>query len=133
MNNSLKNTMQELAKSLTVMNYDYVDFKKDTMKKLNEHDEILQKRVYITSGKARTLQEKVKEKVRNICVENKLDYKKNRSKIFPRVWTKIKAKYDVANYRELPEIFWNEILEYLRDMSINVQDIVEEERYAQVN
>ena len=31
MNNSLENTMQELAKSLTVMNYDYVDFKKDTM------------------------------------------------------------------------------------------------------
>ena len=81
MNNSLENTMQELAKSLTIMNYDYTDFKKDTMKKLNEHDEILQKRVYITSGKARTLQEKVKEKVRNICVENNLDYKKNRSKI----------------------------------------------------
>ena len=61
---------------------------------------------------------------------NNTKYHRN---IFPRVWTKIKAKYDVANYRELPEIFWNEILEYLRDMSINVQDIVEEERYVQVN
>lgn len=133
MSSNLEVTMQELAKSLTVMNYDYADFKKDTIKKLNEHDEILQKRVYITSGKARTLQEKVKEKVKKICFENNLDYKKNRSKVFPRVWTKIKAKYDVANYRELPEIFWKEILEYLRDMSIDVQDIAEEERYAQIN
>lgn len=127
MNNTLEITMQELAKSLTVMNYDYVDFKKDTVKKLSEHDKILQKRVYITSGKARTLQEKVKEKVKMICSENNLEYKKNKSKVFPRVWAKIKAKYDVANYRELPEMFWQEILEYLRDMSVNVQDIVKEE------
>ena len=35
MNNSLELTMQELAKSMTIMNYDYVDFKKDTIKKLN--------------------------------------------------------------------------------------------------
>ena len=127
MNNNLEVTMQELAKSLTVMNYDYADFKKDTVKKLNEHDKILQKRVYITSGKARTLQEKVKEKVKEVCKENELDYHKYKSKVFPRVWSKIKAKYDVANYRELPELFWKEILEYLRDMSINVQDIVKEE------
>lgn len=127
MNNNLELTMQELAKSLTVMNYDYADFKKDTVKKLNEHDKILQKRVYITSGKARTLQEKVKEKVKMVCIENNLEYKKSKSKVFPRVWSKIKAKYDVANYRELPEMFWQEILEYLRDMTVEVKDIVKEE------
>ena len=123
MNNSLEVTMQELAKSLTIMNYDYAEFKKDTVKKLNEHDEILQKRVYITSGKARTLQEKVKEKVKRVCEENDLNYHEYKSKIFPRVWSKIKAKYDVANYRELPEMYWKETLEYLRDMTVNVKDL----------
>lgn len=124
--NDLQISMQELAKSMTVMNYDYASFKKETAKRLDAHDEILQKRVYITSGKARTLQEKVKEKVKTVCDENKISYKENKSKIFPRVWSKIKAKYDVANYRELPELFWKEILEYLNDMTINVKDIVEE-------
>ena len=123
MNNSLEVTMQELAKSLTIMNYDYAEFKRDTVKKLNEHDEILQKRVYITSGKARTLQEKVKEKVKSVCEENDLNYHEYKSKIFPRVWSKIKAKYDVANYRELPEMYWKETLEYLRDMTVNVKDL----------
>lgn len=125
--NDLEVVMKDLAQSMTVMNYDYANFKKETSKRLDAHDEILQKRVYITSGKARTLQEKVKEKVKEICDENRLNYKTTKSKIFPRVWSKIKAKYDVANYRELPELFWKEILEYLNDMTVYVGDIVEEE------
>lgn len=128
--NDLEVVMKDLAQSMTVMNYDYANFKKETSKRLDAHDEILQKRVYITSGKARTLQEKVKEKVKEICDENRLNYKTTKSKIFPRVWSKIKAKYDVANYRELPELFWKEELEYLNDMTINVKDIVEEENIA---
>ena len=122
-----------LTESQTIMNYAFAGFKTETEQKFEEingriekHDEILQKRVYITSGKARTLQEKVKEKVRNICEENNIDYHRNKSKIFPRVWSKIKAKYDVANYRELPEIFWQEILEYLRDMTVEVNDLKSE-------
>lgn len=86
---------------------------------IERHEEILQKRVYITSGKARTLQ----EKVARVCEENNLDYHKSKSKVFPRVWSKIKSKYDVANYRKLPEMFWQEILEYLRDMTVEVNDL----------
>lgn len=131
---NVNDLIKGLTESQTVMNYAFAGFKTETEKRFEEinerigtHDKILEKRVYITSGKARTLQEKVKEKVKDVCKENKLDYHKCKSKVFPRVWSKIKAKYDVANYRELPEIFWQEILEYLRDMTINIKDITEEE------
>ena len=124
--------MKSLIESQTVLNYAFAGFKTETEQKFQEvnnridkHSEILQKRVYITTGKARTLQEKVKEKVRSVCEEKGLDYHKYKSKIFPRVWSKIKAKYDVANYRELPEIFWQETLEYLRDMTVEVNDLLD--------
>lgn len=127
---NVNDLIKGLVDSQTVMNYAFAGFKTETEKKFEEvnskigkHDEILQKRVYITSGKARTLQEKVKDKVKSVCEENGLDYHKEKSKIFPRVWSKIKAKYDVANYRELPETFWQEILEYLRDMTVEVNDL----------
>lgn len=126
----INDLIKGLVDSQTVMNYAFAGFKTETEQKFQEvnnkidrHEEILQKRVYITSGKARTLQEKVKEKVRKVCEENNLDYHKYKSKIFPRVWSKIKSKYDVANYRELPEIFWQEILEYLRDMTVDINDL----------
>lgn len=123
--------MKGLVESQTIMNYAFAGFKTETEERfrgvneqLVKHDEILKKRVYITSGKARTLQEKVKEKVRNVCEENSLDYYKFRARIFSRVWSKIKAKYDVANYRELPEIFWEEILDYLKDMTVEIKDLI---------
>lgn len=133
-NLNVNDLIKGLTESQTVMNYAFAGFKTETEKKFEElnekigtHDRILEKRVYITSGKARTLQEKVKEKVKNVCEENKLDYRKYKSKVFPRVWSKIKAKYDVANYRELPEMSWGDILQYLKDMTVNVNDIAEEE------
>lgn len=130
---NVNDLIKGLTESQTIMNYAFAGFKTETEQKFEEingkidkHDEILQKRVYITSGKARTLQERVKDKVKSVCEENCLDYHQNKSKIFPRVWSKIKAKYDVANYRELPEIFWQEILEYLRDMTVEVNDLKNE-------
>lgn len=127
---NVNDLIKGLVDSQTVMNYAFAGFKTETEQKfqevnnrINRHEEILQKRVYITSGKARTLQEKVKEKVARVCKENNLDYHKNKSKVFPRVWSKIKSKYDVANYRELPEMFWQEILEYLRDMTVDINDL----------
>ena len=48
-----------------------------------------------------------------------------KSKIFPRVYGKINDQYGVATYRELPEYFWEDILENLRNMIINVKDLKE--------
>lgn len=128
MNNSLEITMQELAKSLTIMNYDYIDFKKDTTKKLNEHDEILKKRVYLASNEARIVRDAVKEKIKEICKNNGIDYHKEKSKMFPRVYRELNDKFQVATYRELPSIYFNEIMQTIQYANINIEDILKSEK-----
>lgn len=128
MNNSLEITMQELAKSLTIMNYDYIDFKKDTTKKLNEHDEILKKRVYLASNEARIVRDAVKEKIKEICKNNGIDYHKEKAKMFPRVYRELNDKFQVATYRELPSIYFNEIMQTIQYANINIEDILKSEK-----
>lgn len=114
------------------MNYAFAGFKTETEqkfqevdKRLQEHDEIIKKKIYLSSNKARLLRKAVKEKVKLICEDNGLEYHQMKSKIFPRVYGKINDQYGVATYRELPEYFWEDILENLRNMIINVKDLKE--------
>lgn len=123
---NLELTMQELAKSLTVMNYEYADFKKDTVKRLNEHDEILKKRVYLASNEARIVRDTVKERVKEICKENDIDYHKEKSKMFPRIYRELNDKFQVASYRELPSLYFNEIIQTIQYSKINIEDILQE-------
>ena len=48
-----------------------------------------------------------------------------KSRIFPRVYGKINDQYGVATYRELPEYFWEDIIENLRNMIVDVKDLKE--------
>lgn len=128
----IKDLIKGLTESQTVMNYAFAGFKTETEQKfqevdnrLQEHDEIIKKKIYLSSNKARLLRKAVKEKVKLICEENGLEYHQMKSKIFPRVYGKINDQYGVATYRELPEYFWEDILENLRNMIINVQDLKE--------
>ena len=124
----IKDLIKGLTESQTVMNYAFAGFKTETEQKfqevdnrLQEHDEIIKKKIYLSSNKARLLRKAVKL----ICEENGLEYHQMKSKIFPRVYGKINDQYGVATYRELPEYFWEDILENLRNMIINVQDLKE--------
>ena len=124
--------LKSLIESQTVMNYAFAGFKTETEQKfqevdnrLQEHDEIIKKKIYLSSNKARLLRKAVKEKVKLICEDNGLEYHQMKSKIFPRVYGKINDQYGVATYRELPEYFWEDILENLRNMIINVKDLKE--------
>ena len=81
-------------------------------------------KIYLSSNKARLLRKAVKEKVKIVCEENNLDYHQMKSKIFPRVYGKLNDQYGVATYRELPEYFWDDILENLDNMEIKVKDLV---------
>lgn len=122
--------LKSLIESQTVMNYAFAGFKTETQQrfqevdnKLQEHDEIIKKKIYLSSNKARLLRKAVKEKVKLVCEENGLEYHEMKSKIFPRIYSKINDQYGVATYRELPEYFWDDILENLRNMIINVKDL----------
>ena len=127
---NIRDLIRGLTESQTVMNYAFAGFKTETEQKfqevdtkLQEHDEIIKKKIYLSSNKARLLRKAVKEKVRLICEESGLDYHQMKSKIFPRVYGKLNDQYGVATYRELPEYFWDNILENLKNMTINVKDL----------
>lgn len=122
--------LKSLMESQTVMNYAFAGFKTETEQKFNEvdnklqeHDEIIKRKIYLSSNKARLLRKAVKEKVKIVCEENNLDYHQMKSKIFPRVYGKLNDQYGVATYRELPEYFWDDILENLNNMEIKVKDL----------
>lgn len=128
---SNEDMLKSLMKSQTIMNYAFAGFKTETEQKFNEvdnklqeHDEIIKRKIYLSSNKARLLRKAVKEKVKIVCEENNLDYHQMKSKIFPRVYGKLNDQYGVATYRELPEYFWDDILENLDNMEIKVKDLV---------
>lgn len=123
MNNALEATMQELAKSMTIMNYDYIDFKKDTLKKLNEHDEMIKKKIQLTPSECKNLRIKVKERIKEICKENNLQYHKVKSKLFSRMYSKINDKNQVASYRELPSFYYKEIMKDIDYITVYIEDI----------
>lgn len=127
---SNEDMLKSLMESQTIMNYAFAGFKTETEQKFNEvdtrlqeHDEIIKRKIYLSSNKARLLRKAVKEKVKVVCEENNLDYHQMKSKIFPRVYGKLNDQYGVATYRELPEYFWDDILENLDKMEIKVKDL----------
>ena len=129
---NVNDLIKGLTESQTVMNYAFAGFKTETEQKfqevdnrLQEHDEIIKKKIYLSSNKARLLRKAVKEKVKLICEENGLEYHQMKSKIFPRIYGKLNDQYSVATYRELPEYFWDDIIENLRNMIVNVKDLKE--------
>lgn len=130
---NINDLIKGLVDSQTVMNYAFAGFKTETEQKFNEvdnklqeHDEIIKKKIYLSSNKARLFRKAVKEKVKLVCEENGFEYHQMKSKIFPRIYGKINDQYGVATYRELPEYFWDDIMENLKHVIINVSDLKNE-------
>lgn len=126
--------MKQLVESQSSLNYVLAGFKmqidndfKETNNKLSEHDELLKKRVYINPVEAKRIQEAVKEKAKQIAIDNNLQYHTVKSKLFARLYDKLKNKFNVATYRELPSIYFDDIMKSINKLSIYIQDLKEEQ------
>lgn len=126
--------MRQLVDSQTSLNYVLAGFKmqidndfKETNNKLSEHDELLKKRVYINPVEAKRIQEAVKEKAKQIAIDNNLQYHTVKSKLFARLYDKLKNKFNVATYRELPSVYFDDIMKSINKLSIYIQDLKEEQ------
>lgn len=126
--------MKQLVDSQASLNYVLAGFKmqidndfKETNSKLSEHDELLKKRVYINPVEAKRIQEAVKEKAKQIAIDNNLQYHTVKSKLFARLYDKLKNKFNVATYRELPSIYFDDIMKSINKLSIYIQDLKEEQ------
>lgn len=128
---SNEDMLKGLMESQTIMNYAFAGFKTETEQKfndvnskINEHDELIKKRIQLAPNEAKNVRETVKTKVKQICEENKLEYHKMKSKIFPRVYKAINDKNQVATYRELPSFYFKEIIQDIDTMHIDVNDLI---------
>lgn len=128
---SNEDMLKGLMESQTIMNYAFAGFKTETEQKfndvnskINEHDELIKKRIQLAPNEAKNVRETVKTKVKQICEENKLEYHKMKSKIFPRVYKAINDKNQVATYRELPSFYFKEIIQDIETMHIDVNDLI---------
>lgn len=126
--------MRQLVDSQTSLNYVLAGFKmqidndfKETNNKLSEHDELLKKRVYINPVEAKRIQEAIKEKAKQIAIDNNLQFHTVKSKLYARLYDKLKNKFNVATYRELPSIYFDDIMKSVNKLSIYIQDLKEEQ------
>lgn len=126
----IRDLIKGLTESQTIMNYAFAGFKTETEQKFNEvnskideHDVLIKKKIQLAPNEARIVKDKIKEKVKNICEENELEYHKLKARVFPRVYRAINDKYAVATYRELPSFYFKEILQDIDTLTINVEDL----------
>ncbi len=126
----IRDLIKGLTESQTIMNYAFAGFKTETEQKFNEvnskideHDVLIKKKIQLAPNEARIVKDKIKEKVKNICEENGLEYHKLKARVFPRVYRAINDKYAVATYRELPSFYFKEILQDIDTLTINVEDL----------
>lgn len=127
---NINDLIKGLVDSQTVMNYAFAGFKTETEQKFNEvnskideHDILIKKKIQLAPNEAKIVRDKIKEKVKNICEENELEYHKMKSKVFPRAYKAINDKYAVATYRELPSFYFKEILQDIETLIINTEDL----------
>ena len=130
---NVNDLIKGLTESQTVMNYAFAGFKtevetkfNDINNKIDEHDIMIKRRIQIAPNEAKNIRDKVKARVKLICEQNDLNYHEVKSRIFPRVYKAINDKNHVATYRELPSFYFEDILQDIDNLDINVKDIVEE-------
>ncbi len=130
---NINDLIKGLVDSQTVMNYAFAGFKTETEQKFNEvntkideHDILIKRRIQLSPNEAKNIKDKVKQKVKDICEENGLEYHKMKSKVFPRIYKAINDKNQVATYRELPSFYFKEIMQDIEVLEINVNDLKHE-------
>ena len=126
--------MKQLTQSQITLNNVLVGFKmqidndfKIANEKLTEHDELLKKRVYLSPKEAKDIQVAIKNKAQQIAIEYNLPYHTVKGKLFKRLYTALNDYYEVATYRELPSIKYEDIIDTIKGLSIYIRDIQEEE------
>lgn len=130
---SNEDMLKSLMESQTIMNYAFAGFKTETEQrfndvnsKINEHDELIKKRIQLAPNEAKNVRDAVKIRVKEICKETGLEYHEMKSRIFPRVYKAINDKNQVATYRELPSFYFKEIIQDIATMYIDVNDLLKE-------
>lgn len=77
-------------------------------------EEQMLKRIYVSPAHKNMLQKAVNNHVRALVEQYGLTYKDCSKKVFPAVWRALKDKYSISVYSELPDIEFDNALEFIR-------------------
>jgi len=125
--------MKQLTQSQITLNNVFAGFKmqidkgfEETNSKLNEHDELLKKRVYLSPKEAKDVQVAIRNKAKAIAIINNLPYDEVKGKLFKRLYTQLNELFEVGTYRELPSIRYEDIIDTIANLTIPIRDIQNE-------
>lgn len=85
---------------------------------LSEHEEILNRRVYLSPAEKKNVKKCVKAKVKEIAVQNGWPYKEASRILFAAVWNSIESAYNVSTYDELPSKYVDDILRMINNWEL---------------
>lgn len=132
--------MKQLTQSQITLNNVLAGFKmqidndfKVANEKITEHDELLKKRVYLSAKEAKDIQNAIKARAQQISIDNGFRYHKVKARLFKRLYMKLNDIFEVATYRELPSIYYEDILNTIKSLNVGIFDLREEECQLSLN
>lgn len=132
--------MKQLTQSQITLNNVLAGFKmqidndfKVANEKISEHDELLKKRVYLSAKEAKDIQNAIRARAQEISLNNGFRYHKVKGRLFKRLYMKLNDIFEVATYRELPSIYYENILNTIRNLNVGIFDLREEECQLSLN
>lgn len=78
----------------------------------------MSKRIYLSAVKLNIVKKTVKERAAAICNEKGYEYKKAYRYIIQALYRGLNEKYNVTQYRELPDMYYKEIIEYINNWNL---------------
>lgn len=89
-------------------------------KEVQEIKADMSKRIYLSAVKLNIVKKSVKERAAAICNEKGYEYKKAYRYIIQALYRSLNEKYNVTQYRELPDMYYKEIIEYINNWNLPV-------------
>ena len=86
----------------------------DATTRIDILEEQMQKRIYVSPMHKNMLQKAVNNHVRAISEQYAISYKSGSKRIFQAIWRSLKDKYSISVYSELPDIEFDNALEFIR-------------------
>ena len=80
----------------------------------------LYKRIYLSNSQLIAVKKAVREKAALICKQKGFEYKKSYRFIVQALYGCINGQYNVPSYRELPELYYNEIIEAIEAWNLPI-------------
>lgn len=110
MNKCMLSTMQNVAK----LTDNIVLLKKD----IEDIQNTLTKRIYLSNSHLIAVKKAVSEKTAEICRKSGFTYRTAYRVIIQAIYRSINGQYNVPSYRELPEAFYDEIIEAIKGWNL---------------